>query len=80
MKDGKNDTWVIQGIQETEEAGECVLVCEDDADSQLSFFKLVKLEPGNEEFQAMDSRVADNRRAGIVDDDSIDSYQSLMIY
>ena len=36
-------------------------MCEDDADSVLVFFKIVDLKPGAEDFQAMDSRVADNR-------------------
>ena len=55
-------------------------MCEDDADSVLVFFKIVDLKPGAEDFQAMDSRVADNRRDGTTDDDAIESYQSLMIY
>ena len=72
--------WLIQGIQEAEEAGECILICEDDADSVLVFFQINTLKPGQEDFQAMDSRVADNRREGTSDGDGITRYKSLMIY
>ena len=45
MKAGKLP-WFIRGIQETEEPGECVLICEEDADSVLVFFKINILKPG----------------------------------
>ena len=35
---GMKSDWYILGIQEGEEPGECVLICEDDADSVLVFF------------------------------------------
>ena len=80
MKSGRNP-WYIRGIQETEELGECVLICEEDADSVLVFFKINSLKPGAEDFQALDVRIADERhREGKVDNDEIKTFQSLMTY
>ena len=71
--------WSIKGIQEADEPGECTLICEDDADSALIFFKINGVQPGAEDFQAMDSAAQDNRRAGGQDEDAITSYRSLLV-
>ena len=44
------NTWNIKGLHETEQAGECALVCEDTSDSTLVFLKILDLKPGNEDF------------------------------
>ena len=38
--------WKVKGLHETEQAGECALVCEDTTDSMLVFFKIINLSPG----------------------------------
>ena len=71
--------WRIHGIQEIED-NECVIICEDTADTVLNFFKILELKPDQEQFQAMDTAVADNRREGKHDEDDIETYSSLIVY
>ena len=56
-------------------------MCENTADSSLSFFKILELRPGNETFQALDSRKMAPKAAGKgQSDDRVATYHSLIVY
>ena len=73
--------WKIQGLHETEKAGECALVCEDLTDANLVFFKIINLKEGEEDFQALDSRQMIHRsdKLNLIDDEVV-AYRSVIAY
>ena len=57
------------------------MVCEDTTNSTLAFFRILDLKPGDESFQALDSRKMAPSSAGKTQShDRIATYHSLIVY
>ena len=75
--------WRIHAIQDAynsaETSNECTLLCEDEDDCQLVFFKIKELNKEKSKFIQLTQTITDERRTGVSRKDFITDFRSLVI-
>lgn len=76
--------WRIHAIQDaynsgSETSNECTLLCEDEDDCQLVFFKIKELNKEKSKFIQLTQTITDERRTGVSRKDFITDFRSLVI-
>ena len=74
--------WRIHAIQDaynSSESNECTLLCEDEDDCQLVFFKIKELNKEKSKFIQLTQTITDERRTGVSRKDFITDFRSLII-